>query len=324
MDGLGEKQHHDTRASPNPPSELTIADLAYRQHGVVALWQLREVGLSAGAARQRVNDHRWRRVHVGVYAAGHAPLTVRARYAAAVLACGPDAALSHRSAADLRSLRDSARFAIDVSSPTRRGRGRHGIDAHRGESLLARDVERVDAIPCTSVARTLLDLAEVINRRALERACERAEILRVFDLRAVDDVLARAAGRPGAARLADVVARLRPGDTLTKSDLEERFLALCRATDLPLPEINAWIALEPLGVEADALFRAARVDVELDGRDVHMTPDAFERDRLRDQRLQVAGWRVLRFTGRQLKDDPLRVAATVRALVAAGAPTAGG
>jgi very-short-patch-repair endonuclease len=257
-------------------------------------------------------------VHAGVYAVGHAPLTRNAWYMAAVLACGEGAVLSHRSCAALRGLRADARSLVDVVSRARRaGRGHDGIDAHTSTTLLRRDIAIVDGIPCTSVARTLLDLAEVVDRRSLERACERAEVLRVFDLQALDDVLARARGRRGGTRLAEVLADLHPGGTLTRSELEERFLALCRSQRLPPPEVNAWIPLAPTGFAADFMWRAQRLDVELDGRDVHMTPQAFERDRLRDQRLQVAGWRVMRFTGRQLAHDPQRVAATVRALLTA-------
>ena len=287
------------------------------QHGVIALWQLVELGLGASAVRDRVASGRLHRVHRGVFAVGHAPLTTNGRFMAAVLACGCESALSYRSCAHLRSLRQCARGLIDVTSPRRRaGRRLAGIDAHTSTTLLPRDIEIVDGIPCTTVARTLLDLAEVLDRRGLERACEQAEILRVFDLRAVDDVLARAYGRRGAKKLAAVLDELRPGSTLTRQDLEERFLALCRQADLPRPEVNAWIPHGATGSEADFMWRAQRLDVELDGRDVHMTPQAFERDRLRDQQLQVQGWRVVRFTGRQLTDDPRRVAEAVRALLA--------
>jgi hypothetical protein len=236
---------------------------------------------------------------------------------AAVLACGEDSALSYLSSAGLRGIRPDNRTVIDVTSPSRRaGRGFEGIAAHTSTTLLPRDIEPVEGIRCTTVARTLLDLAEVLDRRGLERVCEQAEILRVFDLRQVEDVLARAHGRRGAKKLAAVLDDLRPGSTLTRQDLEERFLALCRQADLPRPEVNAWIPHGATGSEADFMWRAQRLDVELDGRDVHMTPQAFERDRLRDQHLQVQGWRVVRFTGRQLTDDPRRVAEAVRALLA--------
>jgi predicted transcriptional regulator of viral defense system len=301
--------------------DVLIAELARRQHSVVALMQLRELGLSARAVRGRVAAGRLHRVHTGVYAVGHPRLTREGHYMAAVLACHEAAALSYRSCAAHRGLRPDNRSVIDVTVAARRaGRERRGINAHTSRTLLRRDVEIVDGIPCTTVARTLLDLAEVLDRRGLERVCERAEILRAFDLRQVEDVLARAHGRRGAKKLAAVLDEIRPGSTLTRQDLEERFLALCRSAELPRPEVNAWIPHDTTGSEADFMWRAQRLDVELDGRDVHMTPQAFERDRLRDQQLQVQGWRVVRFTGRQLTDDPQRVAATVRALLGAPLP----
>jgi very-short-patch-repair endonuclease len=202
------------------------------------------------------------RVHTGVFASGHAPLTRDGRWMAAVLACWSGAVLSHRSAASRWGLRASERAAIDVTTPSRTGRTRDGIDVHDGATLRASDVADVDGIPCTSVARTLLDLADAVNARALERAVERAEMLRLLDMRAIDDVLGRAGG-----------------------------------------------------AEADFLWRERRLIVEVDGRDVHTTRRAFERDRRRDQRLVLAGWRVLRFTWRQVLFEPAYVAATLRGLL---------
>lgn len=217
MEGLGERRQDNGRDSPNPPAESTIAQLAFRQHGVVAHWQLSDLQIKASTVRARVAAGRWRRVHVGVYVTGHARLSLHGCWMAAVLACGRDSSLSHRSGAHLRGLRASSRSAVDVMSPGRGGRGRPGIDVHRGGTLAPYDVELVEGIPCTSVARTLLDLAEVVDRRAVERACERAQILRVLDMRALDDVLARADGRHGAPLLAAVLSELALGSTLTRT-----------------------------------------------------------------------------------------------------------
>jgi predicted transcriptional regulator of viral defense system len=221
------------------------------QHGVVALWQLLERGLSASAVRSRVAAGRLHRVHAGVYAVGHAPLTRDGWFMAAVLACGDDAALSHRSAAAKRGLRDSARGLIDVISPRQSGRRRKGIDAHTSATLLPRDVELVDGIRCTTVARTLLDLAAVLPRRAVERAFHQAEVLEVLDARWIEDVLDRTSGHRGNAVLRSILDEHAPGSTVTRNKLEERFLAICHDSDLPVPEVNAWIGLEPTGYEAD-------------------------------------------------------------------------
>jgi very-short-patch-repair endonuclease len=176
--------------------------------------------------------------------------------------------------------------------------------------LDARDVTSVGAIPCTTVARTLVDLAGVVTRRELERACERAEQLRVFDLGALVAALDRAGPRPGVAALRSLLAE-GLGETHTRSELEERFLELCRSAGLPRPQPNAWLGV----LEVDFLWSAQRLVVETDGRAFHGTPQAFERDRDRDRRLLLAGYRVVRFTWRQVTGTPEVVAETVRALL---------
>ena len=237
---------------------------------------------------------------------------------AAVLACGPGAVLSHRSAAALWGIRPSARAAIDVTSPRRAGRVRAGIDVHRGTGLEPADVTRVDAIPCTTVSRTLLDLASVFDRRALERAYEQAEVLGVLDLGAVEEVLARSLGRRGTGALRAVVSAADLAG-LTRSELEERFLAVCAAAGIPRPRVNAWVPLDGGGAEVDFLWPDQRLIAETDGHRVHGTRGAFERDRRRDRRLMLAGWRVARFTWLDLVRDPDEVAETIRALLAARA-----
>lgn len=175
----------------------------------------------------------------------------------------------------------------------------------------------IDGIRCTSVARTLLDLAEVIDRRGLERAIDRAEVLRLLDMRAIDDVLLSAGGRRGASLLRSALAEHCAGSTLTVSELEERFLAICLSAAVPAPEVNVWVPLPGAELKVDFLWCHQRLIVETDGRDVHGTRQAFERDRERDQRLMLAGYRVVRFTWRQVTREPERVASTLRALLEA-------
>jgi predicted transcriptional regulator of viral defense system len=315
MSGVGRTTTACLTQSAQPPLDRAIGDLATSQHGVIALTQLIALGLSASAVRMRVATGRLRRIHRGVYAVGHGALSPRGHVMAAVLACGPGAVASHRDAAMLHGLRPNTRRTVDVSSPGRRGRGIAGVDAHRGDTLRPADVMTVDGIPCTRVARTLLDLAEVVSRRQLERACDQAELLQLFDLRAVEDVLSRADGRRGAATLRAVLAEHAIGTTLTRNDLEERFLAICREAGIPQPEVNAWLPLDATGVEADFLWRSARLIAEVDGRNVHTTRRAFVSDRRRDQSLMLAGWRVVRFPRRQVVEEAALVAATVRSLL---------
>ena len=291
--------------------ERAIQELAAKQHGVVSLPQLKALGLGASGARDRVAAGKLQRLHQGVYAVGLAKPSLQARYMAAVLACGPGAALSHRSAADLLGLRPCNRPAIEVTAPGRTGRGRPGIEVHRATGLEARDVIHVDGIPCTTVARTLLDLAETIDQTALERAIERAETLKIFDLTAVLDVLSRAGNRRGATKLRAALTAYLPEPSFTRSELEKRFLALCREAGLPKPQVNT----SEDGKEVDFTWSDRRLIAEVDSHRHHGTRAAFERDRRRDQELTVRGWRVVRFTWRQVVGEPATVAATLASLL---------
>jgi predicted transcriptional regulator of viral defense system len=315
MEERGEKRTSGVSFSPLKHPGLLIAELAALQHGVVALQQLLDLGLSARAVSHRVAAGRLHRIHPGVYAVGHARLTLDGRYMAAVLACRPDGALSHRSSAAKRGLRYNNRATIDVISSRRAGRGLRGIDAHTSCTLLPRDISEVDGIRCTSVARTLLDLAAMRPRRVVERAFDQAEVLQVLDARQIEDVLARAGRHRGAAVLRAVLEDHSPGRTLTRNDLEEAFLAICDQARLPRPAVNVWIALEPIGYEADFLWREHGLIAETDGGSSHGTSRAFVNDRVRDQRLMLAGFRVVRFPWQQVLYEAGDVAATLRALV---------
>jgi predicted transcriptional regulator of viral defense system len=143
-----------------PPRDVAIARLAERQHGVVSLSQLNALGLGKAAVAKRAANGRLHRVHRGVYAVGHGRLTLPGRWMAAVLACGQKAVLSHRSAAGLWSLRPDNRANTDVSLPSRSARSRPGIDVHRSVTLTPADRTVKDGIPCTTLARTLLDVVD--------------------------------------------------------------------------------------------------------------------------------------------------------------------
>ena len=157
------------------PTDRLIAQLATTQHGVVSLTQLLHFGLTASGVRMRVARGRLHRIHRGVYAVGHPLLKREGHFMAAVLACGDGAVLSHQAAAAHLNLRPSERASIDVTAPGRTGKTRKGIQVHGARTLTPADTTVVDAIPCSTWARTLLDLAEVIGRRGVEKACDRAE-----------------------------------------------------------------------------------------------------------------------------------------------------
>ena len=316
MEGSSRNRLH-ARRKREDPLDRRICDHAARQHGTIALRQLVSLGLSASAVRDRVASGRLHRLHAGVVAVvPPSLLTLKGSVMAATLACKAGTAASHRSSSMLFELRLAQRRWIDVTTPGARGRQRAGIHIHDGLTLSADDVIAVDNIPCTSLARTLLDVAETATRREVERAIDRAAQQELRDMRAIDDVLARANGRRGAKLLRAVLAEHRAGSTLTRSELEEAFLAICRAVGLAPDAVNLWIAFpDGGGAEADFLWHAQRLIVEVDGRSVHATRRAFQSDRRRDQRLMLLGWRVVRFTWQQVTYEPAYVTRTLRGLL---------
>ncbi len=239
---------------------------------------------------------------------------------AAVLACGRDALLSYFSAAALHGLLATAQAPIDVTVARRVRRSRPGIRVHCSTCFADADRIAVRGVPCTSVPRTLVDLATVVSRPVLERACDQAEILRLVDWSAVDELLARASGHAGARRLRAVLGAGVVGDEVLLSELERRFLALCRRECLPSPAVNQWLALAGEEMQVDFVFHGPRVVVETDGFRTHGTRQAFHRDRRRDRLLGLAGWRVIRFTWDDVTHDPEHVTKVLRDLLLPAAP----
>jgi very-short-patch-repair endonuclease len=306
----------DTFEARRHKIDRRIAATAEAQHGLVTLDQLCAVGLSGYAVRKRVDSGRLYPVYRGIYAVGYPLLTQEGRFMAAVLACGPNAVLSHRSAAVLWGIREDDRSSIDVTAPNRRGRIPVGIEAHRDGSLVMDDRAQPRRIPCTSVARTLLDLAGVVPVWELRKAVSEAEVLRVLDLAAMHALIRRSGGRRGVARLRLLLEEVDPATKRTRSELERRFLRMCVRVGLPRPEVNVSIAVGGRHLEVDFLWRDAGLIVEVDGQRYHGTASAFERDRRRDQRLQLAGWRVARFTWRQIERESRDLVITIRGLLA--------
>jgi very-short-patch-repair endonuclease len=294
-----------------PGADRVIAELAARQHGVVARRQLFAAGLSRGAVDRRLATGRLHAPHPAVYAVGQPRIAGPGRLLAAVLACGDEALLSHRSAAALWELLPYAGSRVNVTAPSCGRRSLRGITLHRSRCLDSQCRAIPDGIPLTSVARTLLDLAGTVRLDQLERAFEQAERLRLVDLGALTRLCERSHGHHGLRRLLPLLAPAERPAPETRSELERRFLRLCEKSGLPGPAVNAEVA----GHEVDALWRDRGLVVELDGYAYHRTRAAFERDRVRDADLQRAGLRVIRVTARRLNDDPVAVAETVRSLL---------
>jgi hypothetical protein len=152
----------------------------------------------------------------------------------------------------------------------------------------------------------ILDLAAILQPRRLERVLDEAEQRELVDVPSLEAVAQVHAGHRGGRRLLRVLATHTPGTTLTRGELEERFLALCDAHGFERPRVNS----RAPGGEVDFLFEAAGLIVETDGYRHHRTRSAFERDRVRDAIHAAAGYRTLRFTYRT--DDPATVAAALR------------
>lgn len=278
-------------------SDTLIASLAARQHGVVSRTQLLELGFSRRMIEHRLECGRLHLLHRGVYAVGHPVPSGHGRWLAAVLAGGQGAILSHRSAAALWKLRPTARALVEVSAPG--WRRRPGIHFHQ-TALPADELTVHDGIPVTAVARTLLDLAQVVDERQVERAINEAEILRLWDEVSVAALVERYPGRKGTRAVRNALAARGEGSTLTRNELEDQFLRLVRKASLPSPEVNATLEANGRTFEIDFLWREQRLAVEVDGHNAHGTRAAFEQDRERDRVLSAAGWRPARFTWRQL------------------------
>lgn len=279
-------------------AERRLWDLAEAHHGVISLDQLRALGLSADAVRKRVAAGRLRRVHRGVYSLWRSRLDARGRRMAAVLACGEGAVISHGTAGDALGILPRASAMIEVTIPRRSGRSRPGITIHRSLTLDSEDCTTVDAIPCTSVARTLADLATRVDERTLARAIENAERLRLFD----GAKLHGAGGRLRAA-LRDYAGEPPP----TRRELERRALALFAEAGLPSPAVNTLVET----LEVDFCWPDRRLIIEADSFEFHGTRAAFERDRRRDQQLRATGWTTIRVTWRQLHEHPGEVIAAI-------------
>jgi predicted transcriptional regulator of viral defense system len=303
------------KTGPGRAFDTQLAGLAARQHGVFTLGQACALGLSESAVRRRAQSARLFRIHRGVYAlVARRLLSREGRWLAAVLACGDQAALSHRSAAHLHELRATTRAGIDVIVAGTMPHRHPGIDLHRSVNVAPNDVTTIRGIPVTTIDRTLLDLAAVVGRHQLARALHQADLLRLLDVSSIARQLERNPHAPGASTLR---AELDLPTELNDSPLEDRFLAAWRASGGPEPERRPYIDPGDGGVllRPDFVWRDAKVAVETDGRETHDTRAAFEEDRLRDQRLTAAGWIVIRVTDRQLTDEPGRIVRLVQTLI---------
>jgi len=291
--------------------EAEMARIAWRQHGVVGRKQLLELGFGATAIKAGLRAGRLHRLHREAYAVGHGWVNQRGLWGAAVLACGEGSLLSHRSAAALHGLAKPRGQKIDVTAP--RGRqyrpGRLRVQLHRCQ-LHEEDRTSRAEIPVTSVARTLFDLSEVVQFHQLEQAWEEADRLRLLQLAAVERVCERGYGRRALKPIRRLLTAAR-APAGGRSPLEERFQRFREASGIPAGATN----VEVMGKEVDVLWPGAKLIVELDSWEFHGHRAAFKRDRARDSRLLVAGYRTVRVTHDRLDTEATLLAAEILALL---------
>lgn len=290
-------------------AEAAVARKAAQQEGVVTIEQLTDARLSRSAIRHRVEhgllQHLWRGVYLlGPLAPGPVALAM-----AAILTCRKGAVLSYRWAAALWGFMPYPELPVDVTVARGSHRGREEVYVHRTVLLDKRDFTRLRNLPITTPARTLLDLAAVLDIRALEAAVAEAQVRRLVTPHALHRILRRAGRHPGAPRLQRVLDH---GPGLTRSQYERLLLHILRQADLPQPLTNHRIGRW----EVDFYFADAALIVEVDPYSTHGHHRAFEKDRRKAAELTALGYRVIAFTDKQLTEEPLYVAAAMAAALA--------
>jgi very-short-patch-repair endonuclease len=305
---MAEVSNHATRR---------LGVIAARQEGIVTTDQLRAAGLSDEAISRWVRDGRLHPVFRAVFILGHPTLGPRARIRAAALAC-PGAVISHRSAAFLLGLREVAPVVVDLIPAEQRGRQIDGIKAHRVPFPGPTEVRTAYGIPCTTVARTVVDLAGTHGVDKLREAVEMAATKRKLDIAAIDAVLADGPRRRGAPCLRGVLDEWRPvAETArystVRSLFEAKLLPLVAAAGLPIPRMNARVRTAERILEVDLFWPEQKFVVEADSRRHHAIEVAFERDHKRTRELIAADYGVLRVSWREAEREPDAVFAVIRA-----------
>jgi very-short-patch-repair endonuclease len=296
----------DSRSGNRPqtlPRDLIVAELAAAQDGVVALNQFQSLGLSASAAKRSLRSGRLHLVLPAVYAVGHSVLSWRGKLRAALLWAGPDAVLSHMTAASLWDLLPSASTNVHITVPRGGKTSRGWVRVHHTRQ---RTLAELNGFPVTTVPRTLADIAPLVRQDRLEQAVEQAARRNKLDFGAVE----------GPKKLRSLIAQFDPLAPQTNPGIERTFLKLVRAYGLPQPKANVQVG--PYVV--DFLWPDQKLIVELDSLQHHRRPSVFEADRKRDIHLQRLGYTVLRVTHRRLKEEPAVVAQEIGYFLSACGP----
>lgn len=308
---------------PNPDKVAAwraVAAVADRQHGVVSRQQLQQAGLAASAVDHALASARLFAMFRSAYGLGHRPPSRKAELMAATLACGEGAVVSHGTAAHLLGLWEYGPDQIEVIAPVEAGRAIEGIRRRHVPLPAGEEVWLQDLVPCTSPARTIVDICGLRTRgprgcgrqggaaarraamrsrrkRMLRGTLEQAAVLRMLDVPAIDAVLdgPRRRGTKLLLRVLEPWRRYKPG-LVIRSRLEAKMLPLMSEFAVPVPAINERLSLGTTRLEIDFLWRRAHLAVETDGGLVHGTPEAAARDAARDRALEAAGFRVWRLS----------------------------
>ena len=293
--------------------DVAIAELAEAQHGVFTRTQARAAGASDRAIQRRLATGRWRHIARESLSIAGAPASFERNLMAATLAV-PGAAASHESAARLWGMVGLDRDRIVITVPVGGNHRLRFATVHESTDLPARDLRSVDGITVTSRDRTICDVARLLRPERLSRLIDHQVNIGHVELpRLYQHFYGYARrGRPGVARLRAVLEDKGPGFVATESQLEFDTLELIRAAGLPEPDLQVVLTFwEALVGRVDFAYPAAKLIIEVDGRRYHGN-ETFERDRQRDNAAGLAGWRVLHFTWRMVKDRPEYVVGAIR------------
>lgn len=305
-----------------PGADASIASIAAVQHGTFSSRQARSVGFTRGMVQSRVRLGRWTRVLPGVFEVAGTPPSWRHDLWIALHEAGETAAVSHRSAAALEALRSFAEGPIEVSKQQCRNHVLGTGLLHESSWLPADHVTVVDGFPCTTVERTIFDLAAVEPERRVVRALDDAVVLKKTTpakvAKVLDDLGKR--GRPGTRMVRRILASRSGTYTPTESGLEQRMVDLLEGAELPAPERQVVVWSEHGFVaRVDLAYPRRRLAIEVDGERFHTSPSDRLADELREERLRSLGWEVLRVTGHEVWQQPERAVARVRRALAVGA-----
>jgi very-short-patch-repair endonuclease len=283
-----------------------VAWVADRQLGVITTLQLHVAGVRRGSVEWRLSTGMLHRRHRGVYLVGHGVPVPGAIELAAVLAVGQEAFISHRSAAALYGLRTPPHSDVEVTVAGRNCRSRDGLQVHRVETLAPADRAAHRGIPVTAPARALIDFASTASAEEAERAIAEAFALRLLTEPQLRGAIERVPNRAGVAVVRSILKQ-EGGPSRTRSGAERALLRLIRGARLPPPRTNYPVA----GFTADFCWPQERLIVEVDGYPYHSSRATMERDHRRDLVHREAGYEVLRFTARQLEEEPIYVVTVI-------------